>query len=1071
MAKYDPTSRANVYDTVTTTARLKALEAAIKAIYGLINSGTVPQVPTTPTVPGTPGGTGPAGPPGPVGPAGPPGPAGPAGATGARGATGLTGPTGPAGQGIQGIQGPVGPAGATGATGARGATGSAGATGPQGQTGPTGAPGYPLLSTGKAGDVLYWHPNGPYWGTSYATTPVDPPTTGGTIVYSIDGVQMKGGIADGDSIVDGNGGTSFISLFSERTGLPMQNVGQSGDFLNYMKDNFGGNDNPGPRYNANTNNFCFLLAGTNDIARENASVDDLKGWFSLYSSKVYAAGYQKFIVSTIPPRGLGSPDWTQAKEDIRKLVNAWMLTQKGILWDRIINMDNFITVADLPDQLHPGDAGKVKMADALVGQFTYSNNGTVTPGTGEQPATSSLVAMENESFTLTEPTAIKFGADGTFYQKTLLPGTYFCEYNFMGDPKPGVQKNCYLVGSDAPSPPQSPNREGTGEVVTPTPAGADAIMTNGVIDMAKRNDMASKMHTEEGMAYRYGPQAPAQPAGTPMMWKPQDKYMPMGDVRSYQFGTYSDESGDFASNILHFGYIPDNPSTGIGAAAIQGTSSGHSTVSVLPELSWVIYQPNSPDAKEIIYWKTRGYADLTNPVAAAHALARPGWAVGTAFGFADGTIAVAGANTMTNKSITKLPSSKKITGMAMSGSNEFLVITLWDTATNKGELGVVSLTGLGEGATIQNQDPDASRGAGFEGWWGEWREAHPGMHNLGNIAYMKYLGSIDLGPDMVAPTEVTFTTGHNRFYYLNGSGQYDASGNGTTGNTGRWEADETMRQRWATGQFSNRYARQGLIMVGSKSEKKVKFIDATPLFAYINKMYFGPRDQFLLTRNIGDGAGQWPYTFDEAPEQKPVIIKTVSFDSSVNAVLLAPYATESKFMQGWVVTGDKKLRTFNLGGYPYAGGNVNNIVQVGEMELGANVTSLYPCKEKYKASLTEVMGNPTRTLLATVRGEGCVKWVDMGDTNGTIRRIARDPRIIDPISAEDMDNHGVEQYVIAVADFAGKAAHNIVWGPIIMWNFAQERFNMGPNGQDQFAYAGKYSAQGKVFLVRTANIS
>ena len=50
-------------------------------------------------------------------------------------------------------------------------------------------------------------------------------------------------------------------------------------------------------------------------------------------------------------------------------------------------------------------------------------------------------------------------------------------------------------------------------------------------------------------------------------------------------------------------------------------------------------------------------------------------------------------------------------------------------------------------------------------YWKEWMAAYPGLPNIGNIAFMKILGYVDL-PGVTAPTEIAATSGLDQFHAL-----------------------------------------------------------------------------------------------------------------------------------------------------------------------------------------------------------------------------------------------------------------------------------------------------------------
>lgn len=600
---------------------------------------------------------------------------------------------------------------------------------------------------------------------------------------------------------------------------------------------------------------------------------------------------------------------------------------------------------------------------------------------------------------------------------------------------------------------------------TPADPSVNDIMTNGVIDEAKWRTMADQMYTTAGMNYRFGTPSAAIP-GLPTYPEPVSRRMPVGDVRNYQYGEYTPGYDDFSSNQGHVAYVADDPANNIGIRDYLASGFSNATASVKPEPNWTRY---GDIARETTYWKNNGYPNLGKPTCMGHAMGRPGWATQSIIGFQNGFMCTIGANTMTNTSKCQLPDGLVPVSIAVTSSNEFATVVCWDKNTFQSVLAIVSLTGLGSDMTIANPTPDP---AGTEGgWWGEWEEPHPGMHNLGNLAYMKCIGVIPLG--LKAATEVSATTGHHRFGYLNGS-----QVNGTTGNTGNWTASEAQRQRWATGEYSDRVARQGLAVVISKSEKKVVFVDLTPIFAYINKMYFSSREQYLLTTNIGDGTDQWPFTFTKAPEQMPTIIKTFNVESEPTSCCMFTFVYDNAHRQAFVGLKNGQMITYNLGGFaqPLEGsspprttvGVPANLVEAGRTFVGTNPTSITFVREKGGED-AGLVNDVTRTLIVCSREEKALRWLEMGATTGTERRKCQMTQISDPIWAEDTDNHGTESYVVQVADFTGRCTHNVLWGPIILHTINNLRYNLLEN--QPFNHAGTYPVDGYPFRVMSANVS
>lgn len=620
---------------------------------------------------------------------------------------------------------------------------------------------------------------------------------------------------------------------------------------------------------------------------------------------------------------------------------------------------------------------------------------------------------------------------------------------------------------------------GTAPAPSPAPSPSTSISilkTDGTVDMDKWAAMAAKLSTMEGIRYRYGDPSP-NIAGRTMWFQPGNHPWPQEIVGNHsgewQLGTftvYTDgyfTGGDFASNSLIVNYVADNPSQRIGVTALQATSTDHGTFTQKPELPWVYYG-GGLDAEETLYWKQSPQNKVVqNPVCSANAMGKPGWAVQPITCFQNGFMATAGFNTMKNKSSCQLPSGLVPSAIAITSSNEFALVTCWDVPNKRGVLAIVALCGLGHAATIQNQDSGEANG-----WWGEWNEAHPGLPNLGNLVFMKCVGVINL-PGMVAPTEISATTHHSRFGYLDGSPGEPSFGNMKFNNSG----GEDRRRRFIPGGDLNRaVVKQGECLIISKSEKKAIWVDLKPLFNFYNYYYFtDSRSRYDETRNIGLNAGQWPYTFAEQPSQMPTITKTMTFDDEPTSVFVAPYAKQESWRQAWITFKGGKCRVFNTGGVNDTG-NAAAKVEVGSFDVGPNPTKVTWTKEKARSPSTQVGLVPehTRHLQFCVRGEAAVKWFDMNSANNgaTERRKFQDPRVIDPISIMDTDNHGGEHYVTCIMDFMGRAVHNVRWGDMIMWTYPEKtRLKMGANGTDPFEYCGKFDMPGYPFMGNTANVS
>lgn len=703
-------------------------------------------------------------------------------------------------------------------------------------------------------------------------------------------------------------------------------------------------------------------------------------------------------------------------------------------------------------------------------KFTLKRGGVPVSVPATDPILGAKLSDEGGSFELAAPTRVAWGLAGKWRVAELPVGKHACAAPTWGgvDPFVGMLKACHApttlpvsvvepVLQPKPSPEQTP---------TPTPPVVVAPTPPATTDGAWLA-MAESMHTLKGLEYRFGKKS-VKVQNRPTLQEPEHKLMPLGDIRGYEFGTFNKDAGDYASNVLHAMFLPTDPKKHFGVSDLQGSVSVHYTIGTKPEFSWTRYIRNDGDERyngmELRRMRDAQGVKFENPVCTATGHGRPTWGTMSLNFFADGTFGTLGANTMTNKTHGKLPAHLKPVACAISSSYEYAAAVVWNIQTKASEVAVISLTGLGEGSTVEK--PNAGGANGGEGWWGERNEPHPGMHNLGNIAFAKYLGSFPTG--LKSATSISFTTGHPRHGYLNGSGVAEGQ-NGTTGNTARWKANEQQRQDWATGKFSNRYPRQGLIMVGSKDEATAVLIDASPLFQFINKMYFSDRTTFLKTTDVGPGADQWPYSFAKAPEQIPKIAKVIKTDSPVTSVFLTPISNKVEYYAIYgTAKGDAHVVT--LGGFPRAV-DPSKWVETDKKFLGENLTWITHVREKAIGLQTDLVADVMQQYIFVSREENAATWADINGGKMTVRRTMQDSRIQDMVVAEDYDNHGTEQYLLAVADFEGEMVHNVLWGPMIMHTYpGKPRFEMKPAGA-QFMYGGGMKMPGKVFNICVANIS
>ena len=595
----------------------------------------------------------------------------------------------------------------------------------------------------------------------------------------------------------------------------------------------------------------------------------------------------------------------------------------------------------------------------------------------------------------------------------------------------------------------------------------DIVDASGKVDPSAYTAMAAKMSSAEGIAYRYGSASTAAPASTTRHERANNLRTYASDGGDWQVGgPESSYVGDYFANFGNAVYVPDAPAERVGVADIQTLAQTFNTFSQRPQPAPLWAGKNPPTNAFYGVDDFHGAAlNARNPVAAARCYGRPGWCLEPVVAYQNGLLATAiGSNTSQNRATAQLPANKVPTAVAQTNSGEFALITVWDTAALKGQIAVVALAGLTNGATVSNPD------IGDQGW-GEWSAVHPGLANLGNIGFMKVLGYVDLPEGMRAPTEITATTGWNPWE----GRPKDSAGNLTT----QYKmplANETNRQTFISGSNTGAYAKGGVAIVVSKSEKRAAFVDLKPLLDYYRRMYFGTRADFDKTVSVGTADNQWPYAFSQmADSDKPRVIQTMDLGARPTAVKATLWGSN---LRGWIATQEGNMRMFDLGGWGNGSGG-GEIKQVGSVAVGANPTSI----SYYRGSTNDMDNDINNSAMVLSRGDRAVRWVDFSadHNSGSVRpAVLTDSRLVDPIMIEDNENHGTEGWVLSLADYGGKSIRNYRFGSVIFHTNpggacqSPTGCGLGPNNQPPaqypFEYGGAVSLPGKPFFITSANV-
>lgn len=586
----------------------------------------------------------------------------------------------------------------------------------------------------------------------------------------------------------------------------------------------------------------------------------------------------------------------------------------------------------------------------------------------------------------------------------------------------------------------------------------DVVNAAGNVVASAYTAMAAVMSADEGITYRFGPPSTLPPASNTWHVRPNNPRIYASDGGDWQVGgPDTPDVGDYFANFGNVAFVADQPETYVGVASIQTLVQSFNTFTQRPQPVPLWAGPNpDPDNFDGVDDLNGWLLSARKPVAIGRGHGRPGWNSESVVVYQDGLIASAiGSNTAMNMTSTRLPPNKVATSVAITNSNEFALITVWDTAELKGQIAVVALTGLAQGCTLA--DPDCG-----DFGWGEWRAARPGLSNRGNFGFMKIVGYVDLPASMKAPTSIVATTGWNpwdgRVRDLNGD----------------WSSEylmpldvEVNRQTFVNGINTVAYAHGGVAIVASKSEKRVAFIDLEPLFAYYKSMYFGTLANFQQTQDVGPGVNQWPFQTPQA--SLPVVLQVETLPSKPTAVSATLFDAN---LRGFVATEDGTMRIYDLVGYGNGNGS-GAITQTSTVQVGANPTSI----SYYKGGEQDInMG-----MIVLSREERAMRWVNLSANHNTatVVNTLTDSRLVDPIMIEDNENHGTQGWVVAVADYTGRSVRQYRWGPVIFFTNPgacqpPNGCGLGPNNEPSsvypFEYGGAMTLPGKPWAITSANV-
>jgi hypothetical protein len=402
----------------------------------------------------------------------------------------------------------------------------------------------------------------------------------------------------------------------------------------------------------------------------------------------------------------------------------------------------------------------------------------------------------------------------------------------------------------------------------------------------------------------------------------------------------------------------------------------------------------------------------------------------------------------------RLPAGKTPTALALTAMNEFLLVTVWDAQNQRGQLGVIAV-GADDPSNIGNQD------AGRYGW---------GVQSWPGVRGLKLLGFIDL--PMQAPNSlgVSISTGTMKF---RGFEFWRGPELKTQAGRDQWNA----RSLQALSEFLpietqwKLLASAGYAVVGSRAEDRVAVVDLRPLLNFYRTMYFTTQANWDQTANANQGPAdnQWPYSFAFRPEQRPVVLASLSVPQPT-AVMAWQLRSGTNTLAGW------DGLSWNHGA------NLMTVASMNGAVRQYDVASLIdpprtPAAPDAPLRTWQVGRNPTQIATPIAGGARTddLYFVSRGDRQiavtsykGDAQALLRDSRLVDPvfvgvgINGAGFGGAGanlaLNAQVLTVLDYNGKIVHD--YG-IFIENYAA-RYQPGrPGNVEQWPFL---AADGRTVL-------
>lgn len=575
--------------------------------------------------------------------------------------------------------------------------------------------------------------------------------------------------------------------------------------------------------------------------------------------------------------------------------------------------------------------------------------------------------------------------------------------------------------------------------------------SSGNVVLSAYVDRAKAYTSPEAIEYRYGKASSVNDA-PPLSEAPIIGMITAGyggGTMKYQFGGPENLSNnDYVTNQGGGLVVSDNLLTSV--VRLTTMQKDRNCISIYPQVFWQDGQ--SPIPEQLREYIASGFLSSSDKVVSTIRRQGPGDSGVTRMSvFAtqatdtrEARLFTIGTATAPGKATAILKPGVSVTSMDVTDGGEYLLVTLWNWREFRGEVAVVALASVRPGRDWTDTPP-------YEEWWNDWDRAHPGMFNQGNWRFMKVMGYVPLPDDMKAPTCCRSLTG------VDGHVQVVAQGSDPGGVA---ELSSPLKDNRAKllpgGIFYEKYAKGGLLVVGSYSEQKLCWIDLAPLISYVNGMYIDSEENNAQTRTLGMEANQWPYFLPEGSPHLPKVIKTESIEGHPRAIASTtgygywnsrdqrrqpgtpywmPCPHEARV---WPVTKEGTLSIYEVGRWvpgvlpadqtPQA----SEIRKIGEHTgLGTNIVHAGSVKS-YPIDMQGIVydendglpGSMDNMVMVTDREGRAIKWLQFSLLDGgktAFPRYTLRDKDLDPMGAEMADAYDQPTGGLTIPDASAKA--------------------------------------------------